>query len=132
MNTKLIFYVAVVGTTLLASFSACTKDIGKKPEPAVVVDTTKNTSQVNACDTITYTKHIKPIVTKICLACHGDTKPFAGFSLNSYDLLRAKGEAGKLKARVINGQPSFMPQGRAMSTDTTALFNCWINNGYKQ
>ncbi len=131
MNTKLIFFVAFICTAILASFSACTKDIGKQPAPPVV-DTTKNTQQSGPCDTITYTKHIKPIVTKICLKCHGDVNPFAGFSLNSYDLLKAKGQTGALLARVVNGKPSFMPQGRAMATDTTAMFNCWINNGYKQ
>lgn len=132
MKKLLIRSSAVLLLLVMSFISACTKDEGKMPVVEVKTDTTKTVTQTDPCDTITYSKHIKPIVDKICLACHGDSKPFAGFSLNSYDLLKAKGQSGRLAARVVNGLPSFMPQGRAMSNDTTALFNCWIKNGYKK
>ena len=130
---KILISSSVVLLLLVMSLtSACTKDEGKLPVVEVKTDTTKTVNQTDPCDTITYAKHIKPIVDKICLSCHGDNKPSAGFSLNSYDFLKAKGQNGRLAARVVNGLPSFMPQGRAMSNDTTALFNCWIKNGYKK
>lgn len=131
MKKSLIGSAAILLLLVISLISACTKDEGKLPVVEVKTDTTKTSTQTNPCDTITYTKHIKPIVDKTCLSCHGDINPFGGFSLNSYDLLKAKGQSGRLAARVINGLPSFMPQGRAMSNDTTALFNCWIKNGYK-
>lgn len=109
---------------------SCVKDKGnlpKDPEP-----TPSTPTATDPCDTITYEKHIRPIVTKICLSCHGDTKPSSGYSLNSYNQLKEKGSTGKLEARVVKGTGGFMPQGRAMSTDTIKLFSCWIKNGYKQ
>jgi len=34
-----------------------------------------------------YTKDIKPFLTKYCVECHGDGKPKAGVRVNSYDAL---------------------------------------------
>src|ERR1044071_5265166 len=48
--------------------SNCTKDKGMLPKAAVI----------NACDTITYSKHILPIMQGICYSCHGAGTSFAG------------------------------------------------------
>jgi hypothetical protein len=119
---------------VLALFMSCAKDIGKPLEPASgdplltgpLTGITKD-----ACDTVSYSATIRPIVTKVCLGCHGDLNPSAGFSLNSFNLLKAKAQNGRLAARVLRGDGGFMPQGRAMSADTLSLFNCWIKNGCK-
>lgn len=120
---------------LLIFLISCSKDVAKPAEPAQPAppaSTGTNTiTPADPCDTVTYAQTIRPIVTKICQRCHGDVNPSAGFSLNSYALLKAKADNGKLAARVIRGEGGFMPQGRAMASDTLSLFNCWLKNGCK-
>lgn len=133
MKKGVVLSVCMLVCVLLLATPSCTKEIGALPKAEVPVDTSKTTT-VDPCDTITYTKHIKPIVDKVCLGCHGDNKPSAGFSLNSYTAMKDKGQTGKITARVINGNPlPAMPKGRAQfPADTLAMFKCWIQNGYKQ
>jgi hypothetical protein len=135
MNKKITLFaiVLVISAVLPLFFQGCTKETGKSPkapDPVVPASPT-NTTTVDPCDSVSYLKHVRPIVTKICLSCHGDVQPSSGYSLNSYDQLKAKGLSGRLAARVVRGEGGFMPQGRAMANDTIQLINCWIKNGYK-
>lgn len=131
-------YIAVICLLMFVLFlPGCTKDSGKTPAPQVPTAspvppiTTQTATITDPCDTVTYTRTIRPIFVKVCLRCHGDVNPSAGFSLNSYALLKVKADNGRLAARVIRGEGGFMPQGRAMSADTLSLINCWIKNNTK-
>ncbi|MBX3163902.1 MAG: hypothetical protein KF900_05435 [Bacteroidetes bacterium] len=105
-------------------FNACTKDVGKLPTASVTP---------TGCDTVTYTKHIKPIIDMNCAlsGCHaGNT---ANPLLTSYELVKNRADAGRIKARVIDGNPSFMPQGALPLPQTQKdLITCWLNNGMKE
>jgi cytochrome c5 len=106
------------------AFFACDKKVGKLPVVTTVVS-------VNACDTITYTKHIKPIFDQKCISCH--TANNSGPDMSTYDLLKSRALDGKLKARAIDGNPSIMPQGGPKLPDAQLnLIQCWINNGAKE
>lgn len=87
-----------------------------------------------ACDTITYTKHIAPIMASGCSnssnSCHGSGSPFA--DLSNYTAVKAKAEAGRIKARAIDANPSVMPQSGKLPQAQLDLISCWLNNGYKQ
>jgi hypothetical protein len=124
MNKQRIIFSCAGAILFSAILFSCKKDVGKIPvEPAPVI---------NKCDTITYAKHIRPIITQNCLGCHGDVSPFAGFSLNNYDALKAKAVSGRLKAKVIDGEGGFMPKDKGkMPQPTLDLISCWLNNGYK-
>lgn len=101
---------------------SCTKKVGLEPKAAVVTQ----------CDTITYAQDIAPIISKNCSisGCHVLPNPPSGVLLDTYDLLKAKGEAGRIKARVIDETPTRMPPA-GITPDEKKLIECWLNNGYK-
>lgn len=112
---------------LIFLLSNCDKQVGKVEKSAP--------PQVGACDTITYVKHIQPILVSSCglgsSGCHNSVG--GGGDLNNYAQVKAIGENGKLKNRVIDGVPSIMPQGGPkLPQSQLDLIQCWITNNYKQ
>lgn len=125
MRTKLI--VAGVCSILAAAvISACDKKVGKIPdsEPAEKIN----------CDTITYTKHIKTIMDESCAlsGCHDGTNPYP--LLSTYEQVKDRADAGRLKIRVLDEQPSRMPPAPypALTAAQKEVLACWLNNGKKQ
>ena len=87
---KLIFAFGIIFSIL--TFVYCTKKSGKPPVVPVI----------DTCDTITYTKHIKGIITKKCIYCHDGKGPNANNpDYTLHDGLKAKILNGALKKRVI-------------------------------
>lgn len=124
MNKKTIsLSVIVTGISFVLFFSACVKKVGMNPDLTPPVQ--------SECDTITYAKHIKPIFDANCLSCHGNTSPSAGLSLTDYTQTKSAADLGKIKARVVDGNPSFMPQGGQLPPDQLKLVKCWLDNGKK-
>lgn len=87
-----------------------------------------------ACDTITYTKHIAPIMASGCgntsNSCHGSGSSLP--KLTNYAEVKLKAEEGRIKARAIDASPSAMPPAGKLPQAQLNLITCWINNGYKQ
>ena len=99
---------------------ACDKKTAK-PTPPIVV---------SKCDTISFAKHIKPIVDVKCIGCHNET--FTGANYKLYQDLKEKALNGKLKGYVIDGVPKIMPLGESQLPQAQLdLILCWINNGAK-
>lgn len=112
---------------LVILLSNCDKQVGKVEKAAP--------PKPGACDTITYAKHIQPILVSSCglggSGCHNSVG--AGGDLNTYAQVKAIGENGKLKNRVIDGVPSVMPLGGPKLPQAQLdLIQCWITNNYKQ
>ena len=119
MNKSKALVVLAFPLTLGLIIISCTKDVGVIPvEPP------------SFCDTITYEKHIKPIIDNHCISCHGDISPSSGYPLTSYDLLKQKGVEGKIKDRVII-KKDMPPAPDKLSNEELNMMNCWITNGYK-
>jgi hypothetical protein len=108
---------------VLLFLSYCTKDKGMLPKAAVI----------NACDTITYTKHILPIMVNICYSCHGTGTSFAGTDKDwtVFANVKARADAGILRKRVIEANPSPMPPTGKLPQDQINLIDCWLQNGAK-
>lgn len=104
----------------LITLIACTKDVG--PNPDLVVKPT-------GCDTITFTKHIKPIITNYCAksGCHVTGAQSPDFS---NDLtLQSQAQAGRIKARLID-QNDMPPAGNPSPTnDEITSIKCWLEAG---
>ena len=116
----LLFLVLIV-----SFFYHCTKKVAKPTPPVTTV-----VQPVSACDTITFAKHIKPIVDAECVSCHNAS--FSGANYNLYADLKEKALNGKLKGYVIDGTPIIMPKfGTKLSQAKLDLILCWINNGAK-
>lgn len=115
-------FVTTAGFLVIAVAVSCTKKVGTEPKAAVVTQ----------CDTIGYAEDIAPIVTKNCSisGCHVMPNPAAGVMLDTYELFKAKAESGRIKARVIDENPTRMPPA-GITPDEKKLIECWLNNGYK-
>lgn len=126
---KKIFILGISALAFAAVIiSSCSKDTGKLPVAAP--------AGTLSCDTITYTKHIKKIVETNCTlsGCHDGSN--SNPMLDSYELVKEKAEAGRIKARVIDQLPSAMPplgnSNPVLSSEQKALINCWLGNGMKE
>ncbi len=103
----------------LFAFYACDKKIAKQVKATAPV--------AGFCDSIKFTKYIKPIIIMECTqSCHGATNPSGGVSLVTYDDIKAK--ATNIKNR-INSASSPMPQAGKMPQTRIDSIECWINNG---
>jgi hypothetical protein len=112
-----------LSVSVLLLFNSCAKDSAAPPKP----------ESVN-CDSINYTQDIAPIIEKNCsvAGCHVEPAPTGpGVLLNTYTLLVDKAISGRIKARVLDGKPSFMPYGGELKPEEKKLIECWLNNGYK-
>jgi hypothetical protein len=83
------------------------------------------------CNTsnVTWSGTIQPLITTRCATpgCHvqGGQPP----NLGTYAAVKAQVDAGRIKARAIDGSPSFMPpSGKLPSCDIVAL-NTWLAAG---
>lgn len=119
-KTLTVVFTTVVG--LLLCTLSCTKKVGLEPKPAAVTQ----------CDTIGYAEDIAPIISKNCSinGCHVLPNPAGSVLLDTYELLKAKGEAGRIKARVLDQIPTPMPPA-GLTADEKKQIECWLNNGYK-
>lgn len=118
-----LFSVFTILTSLLVLIG-CTKDVGVNP----------NLIQVNICDTISFSKHIKPIIISRCASCHNPTGSggaYADFQTDTYTGLKPKVDNGTFRGRAIDlTMMPTMPYGMSpMSADTIAIIKCWLENG---
>ncbi|MCE3260244.1 MAG: hypothetical protein K0S12_1885 [Bacteroidetes bacterium] len=128
MSKKIITLGLFAGAFLLFFMIACDKKVGKPIGPPAAL--TANPG--GFCDTITYNKHIGPIIQTNCATttgCHASGAPQV--NLLNYSSVKGIGESGKLKTRVIDG-PNFMPPTGQLPADQKNLIQCWINNGFKE
>ncbi len=147
MNKKRIIFFGAFCFTALIIVMSCDKKVGK---PNAVNTTTSGSNTTTSgstttgggptgCDTVTFAKHIKPIIDSKCgsaTGCHTGASPSGGLLLSSYNDVKAQGEGGRIKARVLDANPSIMPPAGppdySLSTLQKSLITCWLGNGYKQ
>jgi len=122
MKRNILIVILSLSVFITLLVTGCVKDEGKLPA-----------APVGACDTITYTKHIKPIIENSCISCHG-TPPNPGAPLlTNYNEVKAN--ASKIKATVLdaNPTPELMPQGGPpLPQAQKSLITCWLENGMKE
>jgi len=108
MRGLLLFITLIYGV-------ACTKQQGI-PDPSVVDG-----------DTITYTKHILPLVTKNCAlsGCHDASTKQSGVELPL--MVKQLADAGRIRERVIHGKPSFMPATGRLSALDMNIVKAWLD-----
>ncbi|MFN7013377.1 MAG: hypothetical protein ACK4ON_03800 [Bacteroidia bacterium] len=120
---KKLFFVASVFFIAFMFQQSCSKDKyeipGKIPSPN---DTTNN-KPVNICDTATikYSNYIKNIINTNCGSCHTNYTDYSG--------VKAIADDGKLKNRVVDGNPSPMPPNGLLPQATRDSILWWINGG---
>ncbi|MES2761813.1 MAG: hypothetical protein V4677_06390 [Bacteroidota bacterium] len=106
---------------------ACTKDIG--PNPDLV--------KTDFCDTISFDKHIKPIIEANCISCHTPGQIGNGdFDTDMYAGLKSKVDNNTLKGRAVDrtifpnmpysDPPYSLPP---LSESDRKTLGCWIDAG---
>lgn len=126
MNRKL--FLTLASLIVLTVTWRCTKDMGvipvSAPQPA------------GACDTITFVRHIRPIVQAKCISCHGPGSSGNVPPLVTYQNVKTTSDDGRLYGVIIEGPPAhqWMPQGsqNGLPQNEKDLFDCWIQNGEKE
>lgn len=115
---KLLYFTTIaISLSVLAS---CTKDIGPNPD--------LQPQPVGACDTVTFTKHIKPIIIANCAksGCHEVGSLSGDFS--TYPGLKGKVDNGTFNNRALVVRD--MPQGGPpLSQEKIDLIKCWLAAG---
>jgi len=83
------------------------------------------------CDTVTFSKHIGPLVQTNCAlsGCHATGEP--QINLTSYAAVKTIADDGRMRSYVIEGNPEFMPKGGQLSQRDKNFVICWLDNGKK-
>jgi uncharacterized membrane protein len=112
-NLTLSFFIALI-------LVACTKDVGPNPDLAAKTE----------CDSITFSKHIKPIIDTNCVYCHNGSGPGPS-DFSNFNDLKGYADGGRIKARVIDQLPTRMPEAPAtpLTTEQISMIKCWLEAG---
>jgi mono/diheme cytochrome c family protein len=122
MNKKIIFSVGIVCVSLLASCSYNKTELPTPEEEAVEATNPNGT-------VVTYTSHVKTIMDNNCIGCHGGS---GGVNLDTYSVVKAQADAGRILARAINGSGGTMPPGGLMPQTTLDTLQFWLDQGALQ
>ena len=91
--------------------------------------TTTTTAQVNIAPAGPNFLNVKTIMVANCAfaGCHGGSSPQSGINLADDCIIVA--QAGRIKARAVDGNPSIMPQSGPLSASDKQKILDWINTG---
>jgi hypothetical protein len=70
---------------------------------------------------------VKQLIQANCVSCHGGTSPQSGLDF-SKDCVIVQ-QKDRIKARAVDGNPSFMPTGGQLSAADKNRITAWINAG---
>lgn len=110
-DTLLIFSI------IFFLLTGCSKAVIDEVEPVVI-------DQI-----IKYDPDVKKIVSTNCYDCHAGSSPIAGFTLETYNDVKAYTEAGILIDK-INDIASPMPPTGLMPAYERAVIEKWVVDGY--
>lgn len=94
-----------------------------------------------ASETVDYSREVKPLFTKRCVACHGVLKAKAGLRLDTAARIKQGGDGGptvvpgmsseSLLIEVVTGADGLRmpPEGEPLSTQEIATLKAWIDQG---
>jgi hypothetical protein len=79
----------------------------------------------------TFFTQVRSIINSKCVSCHGATAPSGGVSLNTDCSIVQRWD--RIKARCVDGTPSFMPTAPnpQLSTTEKASITNWVNAGHR-
>lgn len=109
--------------SLVLVLSNCDKKVGKRPG-------TTPPPPVGFCDTITFAKHIKPIIDASCATpgCHVNGGGGSG-DFTVYANILSKVNAGSFKMRVFDSPQNPMPASGMLPQKQLDLIKCWLDKG---
>lgn len=123
MNKKNTLLTVTLFSSLLLLLSNCDKKIGKR-------EAATTPPPVGFCDTITYAKHIKPIIDNNCATpgCHVSGGSGNG-DFTGYSGVLTKVNNGSFKNRVFDSPNNPMPASGMLPQKQLDLIKCWLDKG---
>ncbi len=115
----------LIGSSLLAVlFLACTNKKGK-----VTPSTNKPSAGSSACDTVTYAKHVLPIINASCAfsGCHVAGFPLGDFT--SYAGVKIKVDEGKIRQKVLLDKSMPKTPTPPLTQKQLDIISCWLEKG---
>ena len=84
-----------------------------------------------ACDSITYSNGIKAIFDANCATsfCHDGTTKQSNLDFSLYSTAQSQATNGRIKARVIDANPSPMPPSGKLPQSQLDSIQCWLDKG---
>lgn len=110
------------GLMVLVIFS-CTNKKGKM----VPSSSNPTSSGTNSCDTITYAKHIAPIMSSSCNSCHSAGNPLG--DLTNYSGVKLKVDDGSFKQKVLVDKTMPKSPVSPLSQKQLEMIQCWLDKG---
>lgn len=110
--------INIVFSIFLFTFFSCTKafiDEGETP--------TTDLDRI-----VKYDPDIATIMFNHCVTCHGGIAPSGGFTLTSYEEVKAYAEGGTLLSRVNNPSNPMPPSG-LLSVENRQIIDKWVADG---
>lgn len=123
MNKKSSVLLSTAVLSLLLLFGSCDKKVGLR-------EGTVAPAPVGFCDTITYGKHIKPIIDANCATagCHVQGGTGLG-DFSVYSGVKDKVQSGKFKERVFDSPNNPMPATGQLPQAQLNVIKCWLDKG---
>lgn len=121
MREKLIRVVAI-----LLMFSSC---VYNSQEPLPLPKSGSSTQDTVVTTSITYTNFVKKLMDDNCAACHSASGIGISPFLTNYNEVKQQGLNGRIKARVIDENPTRMPIAASLSQPVKDTLQMWLNGG---
>ena len=121
INIEKIIPISIVVAAFSVFYFSCAKDTGKLPSLPI-------TSQT-FCDSlgVRFSTDINPIIQTNCVnpGCHFAGGGSSGTDISSYSLI----DTARIRARVLDGNPSYMPQAGILPLLERQKIECWLKTG---
>lgn len=98
--------------------------------------TLAGSAALQAADTVSFEKQVKPILVERCMACHSDKERFGGLSLEKFEDIAdfiTPGDPEKSRLLVVvTGERAKMPRGGPpLKPEQIETLRAWIEQGAK-
>jgi uncharacterized membrane protein len=131
-SKKTLFFLSISVLLLITFISSCSKG-GDTTTTNPTNPGTGGTGGTNECATLTtgqagplYTA-VKSLLSANCSSCHTGANSTGGKDLTTdCNIILSK---DRIKARAVDGSPSFMPQGSQLSAGDKKKITDWVNAG---
>lgn len=109
---------------LLMFISACTYD---KTELTPIPS-----NEFTGTPTVTYTNYVANVINTNCTGCHSPSGTNQMPYLTTYSEVKTAADNGRIKARAIDGIPTFMPPSGALPQSVRDSLQLWLDQGAAQ
>lgn len=117
------FFLIIFLFSLVLFFPSCVREQGPLP---------KKISKT-LCDSLNvkFATDINPIIQMQCVSggCHEAGGGTSGYDLSDYTNLKPYADQGRIRARVIDGKPTFMPKSGKLPSSDLEKIDCWLKAG---